>query len=80
MRREAEEFVKAGKLEEAAAAEGLAEKHEVEADRLWALRARVKAESMREVPAPVGMPRGPGRNEPCPCGSGRKAKKCHGSA
>ena len=22
----------------------------------------------------------PGRNEPCPCGSGKKYKKCHGSA
>ena len=21
-----------------------------------------------------------GRNDPCPCGSGRKFKKCHGSA
>jgi tetratricopeptide (TPR) repeat protein len=25
-------------------------------------------------------PRGAGRNEPCPCGSGRKSKKCCGSA
>jgi uncharacterized protein len=23
---------------------------------------------------------GPGRNDPCPCGSGRKFKKCHGAA
>lgn len=22
----------------------------------------------------------PGRNDPCPCGSGRKFKKCHGAA
>ncbi len=22
----------------------------------------------------------PGRNEPCPCGSGKKFKKCHGSS
>lgn len=22
----------------------------------------------------------PGRNEPCPCGSGRKYKQCHGAA
>lgn len=21
----------------------------------------------------------PGRNDPCPCGSGRKFKKCHGA-
>jgi uncharacterized protein len=23
-------------------------------------------------------PAGPGRNDPCPCGSGKKFKKCHG--
>lgn len=23
-------------------------------------------------------PRDPGRNDPCPCGSGRKFKRCHG--
>jgi hypothetical protein len=27
---------------------------------------------------PVRAPPKPGRNEPCPCGSGRKFKKCHG--
>lgn len=27
---------------------------------------------------PVRVPPRPGRNEPCPCGSGRKYKKCHG--
>ena len=26
----------------------------------------------------VGVPR-VGRNEPCPCGSGKKYKKCHGA-
>lgn len=26
----------------------------------------------------VVMSREPGRNEPCPCGSGLKYKKCHG--
>ncbi len=29
---------------------------------------------------PVGNTRKPGRNEPCPCGSGRKYKKCCGAA
>jgi uncharacterized protein len=29
----------------------------------------------REVPPP---PAGPGRNDPCPCGSGLKFKRCHG--
>ena len=32
---------------------------------------------------PVGKPSGPGmdvgRNDPCPCGSGKKYKKCHGA-
>lgn len=38
------------------------------------------------APAPVAVdrpaapkPAGPGRNEPCPCGSGKKYKKCHGA-
>ncbi len=29
---------------------------------------------------PVTATKTPGRNEPCPCGSGRKYKKCHGRA
>jgi preprotein translocase subunit SecA len=29
---------------------------------------------------PVSAPAGPGRNELCPCGSGKKYKKCHGRA
>ncbi|WP_298933018.1 preprotein translocase subunit SecA [uncultured Ramlibacter sp.] len=31
----------------------------------------------RELPAVAGMPR-VGRNDPCPCGSGKKYKQCHG--
>jgi len=27
---------------------------------------------------PVTAEKGPGRNDPCPCGSGKKYKKCHG--
>ena len=31
-------------------------------------------------PAPIGGPyAGVGRNDPCPCGSGKKFKKCHGA-
>jgi len=36
-------------------------------------------------PAPPGAPvpaspyAGVGRNDPCPCGSGKKFKKCHGA-
>jgi preprotein translocase subunit SecA len=29
--------------------------------------------------APAGAFEGTGRNDPCPCGSGKKFKKCHGS-
>ncbi len=29
---------------------------------------------------PVTVDDGPGRNDPCPCGSGKKYKKCHGRA
>ncbi len=29
---------------------------------------------------PVRKAAGPGRNDPCPCGSGKKYKKCHGAA
>ena len=27
---------------------------------------------------PVTVDKAPGRNDPCPCGSGKKYKKCHG--
>ena len=30
--------------------------------------------------APRRVEKAPGRNDPCPCGSGRKFKKCHGAA
>jgi hypothetical protein len=34
-----------------------------------------------EAPAntPVSVDKEPGRNDPCPCGSGKKYKKCHGA-
>ena len=32
------------------------------------------------VRAPVTATKEPGRNEPCPCGSGKKYKRCHGGA
>jgi preprotein translocase subunit SecA len=31
-----------------------------------------------EKPQPVHVEKEPGRNDPCPCGSGKKYKKCHG--
>jgi uncharacterized protein len=30
-------------------------------------------------PEPRRVEKGPGRNDPCPCGSGKKFKKCHGA-
>ena len=46
----------------------------VETRRLAALRRRPQARPA--VEAARGLP---GRNNPCPCGSGRKFKRCHGS-
>jgi len=34
------------------------------------------AEQKKLKAAPARRPFGPGRNAPCPCGSGRKYKKC----
>lgn len=31
-------------------------------------------------PEPRRVEKAPGRNDPCPCGSGKKYKKCHGAA
>lgn len=31
-----------------------------------------------QKPQPVCVEKKPGRNDPCPCGSGKKFKKCHG--
>jgi preprotein translocase subunit SecA len=31
-----------------------------------------------EAPKPVRAAAKVGRNDPCPCGSGKKYKKCHG--
>jgi uncharacterized protein len=28
---------------------------------------------------PIRKAETPGRNDPCPCGSGKKFKKCHGA-
>ena len=32
----------------------------------------------REITQPIRVEKNPGRNEPCPCGSGKKYKNCHG--
>ncbi len=36
------------------------------------------AEGAQATQEPVTVEDGPGRNDPCPCGSGKKYKKCHG--
>jgi len=36
-----------------------------------------RAEERERVP--VSVEKEPGRNDPCPCGSGKKYKKCHGA-
>ncbi|MBQ3920743.1 MAG: SEC-C domain-containing protein, partial [Firmicutes bacterium] len=33
---------------------------------------------MRTKSMPVKVDKKPGRNDPCPCGSGKKYKNCHG--
>jgi preprotein translocase subunit SecA len=33
-----------------------------------------------EAPKPIRAGAKIGRNDPCPCGSGKKYKKCHGAA
>ena len=35
-------------------------------------------ENLKSIPGPaLDLPRNTGRNKPCPCGSGRKRKRCH---
>ncbi|MDP2936872.1 MAG: preprotein translocase subunit SecA [Dehalococcoidia bacterium] len=39
---------------------------------------RARAESASPNPSPLKADKKIGRNDPCPCGSGKKYKKCHG--
>ena len=53
------------------------------ADALWAvydLRDFWRERASRRPVRQVRKEAGPGRNDPCPCGSGKKYKKCHGAA
>lgn len=43
-----------------------------------AARSHVQASTQQEVGRPAGAPVKVGRNDPCPCGSGKKYKKCCG--
>ena len=44
----------------------------------WRFHSVVEEEEQQLVP--VGPKSEVGRNDPCPCGSGKKYKKCHGAA
>ena len=44
-------------------------------DKAW-----VFVDALNRIKAPVVKGPQPGRNDPCPCGSGKKFKKCHGAA
>ncbi|MDR0907975.1 MAG: preprotein translocase subunit SecA [Rikenellaceae bacterium] len=57
------------------------ERAKVDVNRLHASRmeaARAAGATDRGKPAPVQVEKKVGRNEPCPCGSGKKYKACHG--
>jgi preprotein translocase subunit SecA len=43
-----------------------------------AARAALATGGRQGAAEPVSVEKEPGRNDPCPCGSGRKYKKCHG--
>jgi len=45
-------------------------------DPVFAADASEEPEEPQQQPEPAGKP---GRNDPCPCGSGKKYKKCHGA-
>jgi hypothetical protein len=49
-----------------------------EADEYRAIQVR-KVRAELAIQGARTLPKRPGRNDPCPCGSGRKFKRCHGS-
>lgn len=51
---------------------------EVERRRLRAFESQLEARATRQRSSPLPISVKPGRNDPCPCGSGRKYKACHG--
>ena len=42
------------------------------------VNASTNAPQHREVTQPIRVEKKIGRNDPCPCGSGKKYKNCHG--
>jgi uncharacterized protein len=57
---------------------GLAESVKAEQAARQRAAAAARVPGARPSPAPQGRVAPPGRNDPCPCGSGRKYKKCCG--
>ena len=41
-------------------------------------RAAAARDTRQQVREPIRADKTPGRNDPCPCGSGLKFKNCHG--
>ncbi len=59
------------------------ERPKVDVSKLQASRMQAAAaagQGDKSVPAPVHVEKKVGRNEPCPCGSGKKYKNCHGAS
>jgi len=58
------------------------EQHRATADGLAGTVRQVHAYFLQQRQSPEAAQKAdrPGRNEPCPCGSGKKYKRCHGSA
>ena len=52
--------------------------NKLQASRMAAAVAAGQAEKSK--PAPIKVEKKVGRNDPCPCGSGKKYKHCHGKA
>ena len=50
--------------------------NKLQASRMAAASAAGQAEKSK--PAPIHVEKKVGRNDPCPCGSGKKYKHCHG--
>jgi preprotein translocase subunit SecA len=58
-----------------------AERAKVDMNRLQASRMEAAMNAGagdRGKPSPVHVEKKVGRNDPCPCGSGKKYKQCHG--
>ncbi len=68
--------------QQAAPARAAAQKH-TDMSRMQTSRAAAAAAAgagERSKPAPVHVEKQVGRNDPCPCGSGKKYKNCHGAS